>query len=101
MNTAFGSFALQSNTYGQANTAVGFKSLYHNTGNGNIAVGIISHPTFGASVTPAGFNLTTGNNNIDIGNAGVVGESGAIRIGTASACCSHGEGAAYTHGNCT
>jgi Chaperone of endosialidase len=29
----------------------------------------------------AGFNLTTGSNNIDIGNAGVAGESGKIRIG--------------------
>jgi hypothetical protein len=29
----------------------------------------------------AGFNLTTGINNIDIGNAGVAGESKAIRIG--------------------
>ena len=30
----------------------------------------------------AGFALTTGDNNIDIGNAGVAGESGIIRIGT-------------------
>ena len=30
----------------------------------------------------AGGNLTTGNNNIDIGNGGVAGESGQIRIGT-------------------
>src|SRR5207253_7923602 len=29
----------------------------------------------------AGVNLTTGSNNIDIGNAGVAGESGKIRIG--------------------
>src|SRR5204862_7797623 len=29
-----------------------------------------------------GSNLTTGSNNIDIGNAGVAGESGNIRIGT-------------------
>ena len=31
----------------------------------------------------AGFNLTTGDNNIDIGNGGVAGEAGIIRIGTA------------------
>jgi trimeric autotransporter adhesin len=31
----------------------------------------------------AGANLTTGDNNIDIGNGGVPGESGIIRIGTA------------------
>jgi hypothetical protein len=30
----------------------------------------------------AGLNLTTGSNNIDIGNEGVAGESGKIRIGT-------------------
>ena len=30
----------------------------------------------------AGYNLTTGNNNIDIGNVGVAGESNLIRIGT-------------------
>ena len=30
----------------------------------------------------AGGNLTTGNNNIDIGNAGVAGEANTIRIGT-------------------
>jgi len=33
----------------------------------------------------AGFNLTTGSNNIDIGSAGVAGESNKIRIGTKSA----------------
>jgi len=30
----------------------------------------------------AGHNLTTGSNNIDIGNMGVTGESGVIRLGT-------------------
>jgi hypothetical protein len=30
----------------------------------------------------AGINLTTGSNNIDVGNAGVAGESSKIRIGT-------------------
>ena len=42
------------------------------TGSNNIAVGDF-----------AGVNLTTGSNNIDIGNGGVAGESGIIRIGTA------------------
>ena len=32
----------------------------------------------------AGYNLTTGSNNIDIGNLGVAAESGTIRIGTTS-----------------
>src|SRR5882724_4720869 len=91
VNTAIGSFALQANAEAFANTAVGFKALYHSIGSGNIAVGIISHPSFGASFTPAGFNIITGNNNIGIGNAGGDGESGVIRIGTASVCCSHGQ----------
>ena len=33
----------------------------------------------------AGFNLTSGSNNIDIGNAGVAGDAGTIRIGTKGA----------------
>jgi len=32
----------------------------------------------------AGYNLTTGSHNIDIGNVGVAGEGGKIRIGTPS-----------------
>jgi hypothetical protein len=71
-NTAVGSLALASTTRGYANTAIGRVSLINNTtGAGNIAVG-----------AGAGSNLTTGGNNIDIGNAGVVGESATIRIGT-------------------
>src|SRR5207249_1893977 len=41
-------------------------------GSGNIALG-----------EDAGFHLTFGSNNISIGNKGVAGESGIIRIGTA------------------
>src|SRR5207237_2328410 len=48
-------------------------ALNHNTsGNSNIGLG-----------GNAGMNLTTGSNNIDIGNVGVAGEGGKIRIGTA------------------
>src|SRR5207248_2521104 len=43
----------------------------NNTGNNNIALG-----------NSAGSNLTTGSDNIDIGNAGVFGEGNTIRIGT-------------------
>src|SRR5206468_1981168 len=51
----------------------GHDALYSNTtGNDNIAVGNF-----------AGFNLDTGDNNIDIGNEGNAGESNTIRIGTA------------------
>src|SRR5262249_60634834 len=44
---------------------------FDTTGSNNVALGVNS-----------GVNLTTGNNNIDIGNAGVAGESNRIRIGT-------------------
>ena len=54
-NTANGQNAMRSNTTGSFNIAL----------RGN-----------------AGFNLTTGSNNIEIGNRGVAGESGIIRIGT-------------------
>src|SRR5439155_18009650 len=54
------------------NTAVDTLALNTNTtGGNNIALG------FGA-----GSNLTAGNNNIDVGNGGVAGESNTIRIGT-------------------
>ena len=45
--------------------------LLNTTGSNNIAVGRSS-----------GLNLTTGNDNIDIGNPGVAAESATIRIGT-------------------
>jgi hypothetical protein len=69
-NTATGTVALADNTTGSGNTASGVNALFNNTGSGNIALGI-----------SAGRNLTTGNNNIDIGNQGVAGESNTIRIG--------------------
>jgi hypothetical protein len=70
-NTANGALALFSNTAGESNTAIGDRTLLFNiTGNGNIALG-----------ANAGVNLTIGDNNIDIGNIGVAGESSMIRIG--------------------
>ena len=59
---------------GSANTVIGDTALVNNDGSNNIAVGF-----------QAGINLTTGSNNIDIGNSGVAGESRRIRIGTAGA----------------
>ena len=71
-NTATGFSALIFNTTGASNTSVGYNSLMNNTtGSNNVALG-----------ASAGINLTTGNFNINIGNAGVAGESRAIRIGT-------------------
>ena len=72
-NAATGAFALQGNTTGHDNTAQGFQSLNGNgSGSNNVAFG--SH---------AGANLTTGNNNIDIGAnvLGNAGEANTIRVG--------------------
>ena len=75
LNTAFGFSALTANTTGQRNVAIGRNALLSNTtGHGNIALGF-----------RAGINLTTGSRNIDIGNEGVAGEFGKIRIGTEGA----------------
>ena len=70
-NTATGADALQEGYTGSFNTATGASALLYNDGNYNIAVGF-----------QAGLNLSTGDNNIDIGNVGVAGESNTIRIGT-------------------
>jgi hypothetical protein len=77
-NTATGYQALFSGTSAYDNTAVGFQALISNNGNNNVAVG-----------QQAGSNLTTGSNNIDIGDATVnsvaddiAGESDTIRIGS-------------------
>jgi hypothetical protein len=55
-----------------AATAIGEGALVLNTGSFNIALG-----------NAAGFLLTTGDNNIDIGNEGVAAEANTIRIGNA------------------
>ena len=69
-NVANGHFALYKNTTGIYNTAIGDQALFDNRGDGNIGLGVF-----------AGGNLTTGDNNIDIGNDGVAGESNTIRVG--------------------
>jgi hypothetical protein len=69
-NTANGVMALFNNAAGLGNTVFGAQALLNNTGDLNIAVGY-----------RAGFNITSGVNNIDIGHAGA-NESNTIRIGT-------------------
>jgi hypothetical protein len=60
------------NQNGNSNTANGENALAPNTtGSNNIAI-----------EASAGFHLTIGSNNIDIGNKGVADESNTIRIGT-------------------
>jgi hypothetical protein len=86
-NTATGTYALVFNTDGSENTANGYAALNLNTGGDNTANGdsALGQNTTGnnniALGASAGFNLTTGSFNIDIGNSGVAGESGTIRIG--------------------
>jgi Collagen triple helix repeat (20 copies) len=69
-NTAIGTGALVSNITGNNNTALGIDALLETNANDNIALGFL-----------AGQFLTTGDNNIDIGNYGVAGEGNTIRIG--------------------
>ena len=91
-NVAIGFEALYSNTTGSSgnSTAIGFRALYSNTtgGGNNTAVGsgALGHNTTGnfniALGESAGFLLTTGFSNIDIGNSGAAGDSNTIHIGT-------------------
>jgi hypothetical protein len=86
-NTATGYQALFSNTTGAFDTATGSIALFGNiTGEGNTAIGhgALFSNTSGSNNTALGNGagtLTTGDDNIEIGNIGVPGESGTIRIG--------------------
>jgi hypothetical protein len=72
-NTAIGFAAANNNDTGFRNTAVGYQALLHNdVGSGNTALGYL-----------AGSNLSIGDDNICIGNDGVAGDAGVIRIGRA------------------
>ena len=107
LNTAVGSAALKQNRIGARNTATGFHALDQNrfgnnntangywalrgqngdVGNNNTAVGAFAlNTTTGDNNTAlgvfAGINIIAGNNNIDIANRGVSGESATIRIGS-------------------
>jgi hypothetical protein len=72
-NTAVGAYAPSDGTMNRFNTAIGEHSLQLCLGDNNIVLGHLS-----------GRNLTSGNNNIDIGNEGVAVESSTIRIGSAN-----------------
>ncbi len=69
-NTALGDSALTTNVSGNDNTAVGVSALVNATSSSNIGLGLL-----------AGQNLTTGGNNIMIGNDGVAAESDTVRLG--------------------
>jgi hypothetical protein len=74
-NTASGYWALNSNEMGNRNTADGVAALYNAKGSRNVALGFY-----------AGFNITTGANNIMIGagQKGKADDSGVIRIGAST-----------------
>ena len=74
LNTAAGFLALANNVAGLENTAIGAKALRKSTGTKNIGIGF-----------QAGVSLTSGDNNIYVGNQGAGVESQTIRIGTAQA----------------
>ena len=89
-NTATGLGALFDNEAGNDNTANGFHALAANTANANTAIGsrALENNSEGhdniALGYRAGANFFPGNNNIYIGNEGLTGENGTIRIGDAS-----------------
>jgi hypothetical protein len=72
-NTAVGAYALAENQTRRSNTAIGSYALQNGAGENNTALGYRS-----------GAHIGTGDNNIDIGNEGVAGENGTIRIGSPS-----------------
>jgi len=84
-NTAIGNSALQANTTASNNTAVGFEAGYNNTGAGNTFFGYRAGKTvtsgtenilIGDGVGSFSVNLTTGSNNIYMGNATFPSASG-------------------------
>jgi hypothetical protein len=87
-NTATGVAALANNGSGKTNTATGWSALYFNTGNDNTAIGAYAledNSSGGSNIgvgVEAGFYLTTGSNNIEIGNQGTSADANTIRIGT-------------------
>lgn len=88
-NTGVGFLALFSNTSGASNTAIGTSALTSNVGGAdNTACGVSALASCSSGSTniglgySAGSNITTTSNNIEIGNTGITGDSGVIRIGT-------------------
>jgi hypothetical protein len=87
-NTATGISSLANNGKGNQNVAMGWNALYFNSGDGNTAMGAfaLQDNSSGANNIAVGIEagtyLTTGSNNIMIGNPGVTAEANAIQIGT-------------------
>jgi Chaperone of endosialidase len=87
-NTALGTAALTANINGAGNTAIGALALAATGANNSTAVGnfALDQSSGGGNTAlgyEAGTNLTTGNNNIMIGNEGTSVDDSTIRIGDA------------------
>jgi len=86
-NTANGVGALYGNTLGSSNTASGYEALLQNVGgtfNTAVGQGALQSNVNGFSNTAIGVNAgqnIVNSNNVDIGNSGVSGDNGIIRIG--------------------
>jgi uncharacterized coiled-coil protein SlyX len=86
-NTAVGFQALHDDTTGNTSVAVGFKALHSNNADYNTAVGsqaLLNDTTGEGNIAiggNAGINITEGDDNIDIGHPGSVGDDGVIRLG--------------------
>ena len=72
-NTAVGAYAMDTGNSVNNNTAIGYQALGNSPGDGNVALGY-----------RAGNNLTSGTNNIYIGNPGGSSENNTIRLGDPS-----------------
>jgi hypothetical protein len=87
-NTATGIGSLANNGAGNQNVAMGWNALYFNKGSDNTAIGAYALQNNGSGLNnigvgiEAGVYLTTGSNNIMIGNQGAAAEANTIRIGT-------------------
>jgi hypothetical protein len=87
-NTATGIGSLANNGAGNENVAMGWNALYFNKGSDNTAIGAAALQNNGSGANniavgiEAGVYLTTGSNNIMIGNPGAAAETNTIRIGT-------------------
>jgi trimeric autotransporter adhesin len=86
-NTAVGSETMLGSVSGNENTVVGFQASLLNMGSNNTAVGshALNNNTGSTNIAvgaSAGINLTTGSENIDIGNFGDRNDSNTIRIGS-------------------
>jgi hypothetical protein len=86
-NTAYGANALYSNTTGKGNAAQGVNALYFNTtGIRNLGIGSNALYNNNGSYNvalgfDAGYNVTTGSNNIEIGTMGTATDNNTIQIG--------------------